>query len=1125
MNNYELLIYKLDEFIRKYYKNKLLKGSIYFVGLFVLFYLLVAVLEYFGHFGTTVRTVLFYSLLLAGGAVLGFWIVIPLLKLNRFGQIISHQQAGEIIGNHFAGVQDKLINTLQLHSQQKATDSGISVMLLEASINQKIKELKPISLTAAIDFSQNKKYVKYAAIPVLVFFAILLFSPSILTDATTRLVKHTTYFEIKAPFQFMVLNKSLTAIQQSDFELQVKIIGDEIPANVSIEFDNTEHLLSKETILEFKYLFKNIRKNTSFRLLADGYYSQEYELRALPNPIVLNFDISLNYPAYVGKKNETLHNTGDLVIPTGTKVSWIFNTQSTANLNLSFGDTSIPVKQTQENEFSYNNRYFRNKTYAIVTSNEYLKSSDSIVYSISVIPDVYPSIAVEERPDSLSLQRIGFRGEVKDDYGFSKLEFKYKVISAEDSAMAAFTKGNEKIVSLLVNKIVNQDVFFHFWDIAPLGILPGDQIEYYFEVWDNDGVFGAKSARTQKMVFKAPTIQQLSEINEKNNTKIKDDLQASLKKAKDMQKDINDISKKMMEKKAVGFEEKKRIQDLIDKQKELQKTVEQIQKENSKNNKEQNEYKQQDAQLAEKQEQLEKLFNELMSDEMKEKIKELQKLLENFDKEKTQEALEKMKLDNKDLEKQLDRQLELFKQLEVEQKLKDAQTKLEDLAKKQMDLSEKTKDADSKQMEEKQEELNKKFDEIKKDIAAAEQKNSELEKPNELQKTEEDQKAIDKEMNDSKDNLGDKKNKKAATSQKKAADKQEQLAQKLADMQKKMDNDANEEDIDALRAILENLIQLSFDQEGLMKQLNTTQINNPQYIKIAQVQKKLKDDAGLIEDSLFALSKRQPKIENMVNKEITDINSNMDKTIKLLAERQSAVASGRQQYIMTSVNNLALLLSESLDQMQQQQQQSKPGSGSCKKPGKNSKPSAATMQKLQKEINDQIKKLKEGMDNPNGKKDGKGKDGLTGKPQNSGQSEQLSKLAAQQEALRRELQKMAGQMDKDGKSGNGELKKIADNMEKTETDLVNKRITQETMNRQQEIMTRLLEAEKAEREREQDEKRESNEAKNMENRNPNSFLEYNLLKQKEAELLKTIPPALNSFYKMKVNEYFNTFEK
>ncbi len=1127
MGNYAILIQKLDEFIRKFYKNELIKGSIYFIGLFLLIYLLIAALEYFGNFGTTIRTVLFYATLLVGIAVLARWILLPLSKLYKLGKTISHQQASEIIGKHFQGVQDKLLNTLQLHSQQNANDSGISAQLLEASINQKIKELKPIPFSAAIDFSENKKYVKYAAVPVLVVLIILVFSPSILTDATNRLVKYDTPFEKLAPFEFVIQNKSLIAMQQKDFELKVKLQGSEAPAVVYLEVDNNEYQLSKESLLDFSYMFKNIQKSFKFRLFADGFYSKEYELKALPNPIVLNFSISLNYPAYVGKKNETILNTGDLVIPAGTKVNWNFTTQNTKQVNLNFADTSIAINQSTEDIFTYSNRFFRNKSYSIVTSNEYLKSQDSISYSINVVPDLYPSISVEEQVDSLSGKRISFRGELKDDYGFSKLEFRYKVMNPTDSAMSAFLQSNEKTLPIAVNRLANQDRFFHYWDIAPLGILPGEQIEYYFEVWDNDGVNGAKSARTQKMTFKAPSLQELSEAKEKNNSKIKNDLQASLKKAKDIQKDMNEISKRMMEKKTVGFEEKKKIQELLDKQKQLQKTVEEIQKENSKNNQEQSEYKQQDEQLAEKQAQLEKLFNELLSEEMKEKIKELQKLLENFDKEKTQEALEKMKLDSKDLEKQLDRQLELFKQLELEQKLKDAQTKLEDLSKKQDELAEKAKDkeANSKELEAKQEELNKKFDAIKKDIKDAEKKNSELEKPNEMPKTEEEQKEIDKEMKESQENLQDKKNKKASESQKKAAQKQEELAQKLDDMQKQMQSQENEEDINALREILENLIQLSFDQEALMKQLNNTQTNNPQYVKIAQDQKRLKDDAKMIEDSLFALSKRNPQIENIVNKEIAEINANMDKGIKHLAERQSPMAASRQQFVMTSVNNLALLLSESLDKMQQQQQQSKPGSGSCKKPGKNSKPSAATMQKLQKDINEQIKKLKEGMDNPNGKKDGKGKDGMTGKPKNDGTSKELSQLAAQQEALRREMQKMAGQMDKDGKSGNGELKKIAENMEKTETDLVNKRITQETMRRQEEILTRLLEAEKAEREREQDEKRQSNEAKSDEKRNPNSFLEYNLLKQKEAELLKTVPPALNSFYKMKVNEYFNTFEK
>jgi len=102
---------------------------------------------------------------------------------------------------------------------------------------------------------------------------------------------------------------------------------------------------------------------------------------------------------------------------------------------------------------------------------------------------------------------------------------------------------------------------------------------------------------------------------------------------------------------------------------------------------------------------------------------------------------------------------------------------------------------------------------------------------------------------------------------------------------------------------------------------------------------------------------------------------------------------------------------------------------------------------------------------------------------------------------------------------------LADMMEQTEKDIVNKQISNETMKRQQDILTRLLESEKAEREREQDEKRKSNEAKNEILSNPERFLEYKRMKEKELELLNTVPPSLTPFYKEKVNNYFNSVTK
>src|SRR3954471_21118992 len=107
--NYQLLLEKLDAFIRKYYKNQLLRGGIYTFTLGLGFYLLVATLEYFGHFNTGVRTALFYSFV--GGVIfiLSKYIFVPLFHLYKIGDIISHEQAAQIIGKHFGEVKDKLL--------------------------------------------------------------------------------------------------------------------------------------------------------------------------------------------------------------------------------------------------------------------------------------------------------------------------------------------------------------------------------------------------------------------------------------------------------------------------------------------------------------------------------------------------------------------------------------------------------------------------------------------------------------------------------------------------------------------------------------------------------------------------------------------------------------------------------------------------------------------------------------------------------------------------------------------------------------------------------------------------------------------------------------------------------
>ncbi|CAN5285982.1 ATPase [soil metagenome] len=1109
--SYDILIGKLDEFIRKYYKNQLIRGLLYATGILVSGFLVLTVLEYFAHFDILVRTILFWSFILSTIAVLSRFVFFPVFKLNKIGKIISHDVAADIIGNHFANVQDKLLNVLQLRRAE--TEGGVSTALIHASIDQKISELKPVPFSAAIDLRQNKKYAKYALIPLLLIVIIIFTNAGIITESANRLAHPGEFFEINAPFKFEIQNANLKAVENEDFPLDVKMTGKEIPQNIFILIDGNEYPLNRESTIKFNYIFRNLQKSKSFRFFADGFTSKEYTLEVLPNPIVLNFDVELHYPKYTKKKDEILKNTGDLVVPAGTNIVWKFNTRATKNLLFALSDSTISLKPSGENAFSFSRRFLESRNYSLHTENEFLRSKDSIRYSINVIPDLYPAIAVDEKTDSTSRLKLYFTGEVKDDYGFSHLAFVYHALSKKDSTGKEIAE-KTITVNMPVSNSLQRDQFYYFWDLAKIGVTAGDEIEYYFEVSDNDGVHGAKTTRSQKMIYHAPTEQELKDQNNSNNKKTEDELEASLAESQALQKDIDDMYKKLMEKKSLSWEDKKKIEDLKNRQKELQQKIDNVKQQQAQNAQQQAEFQPNDPESAAKQDEINKLFDQLATDDMKKMIAQMEALLQNADKDKMQKSLDDMKQENKDAQKDLDRTLNLFRDLQVQKKLDDAIKDLNKMQQQQDSLSKQSAEKnlskeDQKENKAAQDSLNKKFDQFRKDMDALQEENQKLETPHDIPNTDLKEMEIQQQQREGSQNQNEGSPKKASDSQKKASDKMSELSSQLQTAQKSMNEEENAEDMQAIRQLLSNLIQLSFDQEALMEKVKSTSVNDPQYTSLAREQKKLRDDSKMIEDSLLALSKRNPKISPLVNKEITNINMNMDRAQSALGDRNTSEAQNREQQAMTSVNNLALMLNESLEQMMAQanaESKAQCSGGKCNKPGngKKNKPGMSSLRSMQQGLNQQMKALQQ-----------------SGKP---GSAEQLAKMAAQQAYIRQMLQESM-QKGKEGDGGPDPGGQTQSKMEETESDLVNKQITAETIKRQQDILDKMLEFEKAEQQKEMDEQRQSNEAKNQQESNPAGFSEYNSQKQKESELLKTVPPALNLFYKNKVNIYFNGVEQ
>jgi hypothetical protein len=390
-------------------------------------------------------------------------------------------------------------------------------------------------------------------------------------------------------------------------------------------------------------------------------------------------------------------------------------------------------------------------------------------------------------------------------------------------------------------------------------------------------------------------------------------------------------------------------------------------------------------------------------------------------------------------------------------------------------------------------------------------KNEELERPKNLDGSEEQMEKIEQDMENSKEQLEQKQNEKSAKSQKNAAQRMRDMAQQMSSQMKQGQMDQMQEDMETLRQLLENLVTLSFDQEDLIDQLSITQTTTPRYVSLTQDQFKLKNDFKVVEDTLQALSKRVMQIESFITEKVTEVKSNLNASLEQLEERQKPQAADHQQRTMKNLNDLALMLSEVMNQMQQQMSSMMPGSQMCNNPGGQGKGKSGRvpMDKItegQQGLNEDMKKMMQG------RKEG-----------GQGSSEEFARMAARQAAMRKALRDFQQEKQQRGQ-GDPSLDPILEDMDKVETQLVNKQLSNEMLKRQQEILTRLLEAERAEREREMDNERRAEMARQTERTLPPAMEEYIKKREAEIESYRTASPVLRPYYKFLVEEYYNALK-
>ena len=1100
-NAYSTLLQRIDEYKKRYFQNQLVKGSLFFVALLGAGYLFVNTAEFIGKFNSTGRGALFFGFLLTALFGLYQFIIRPLMSLYGLNKPLSNDEAARQIGTYFPEVGDKLLNTLQL---QRITSDQSD--LLQASLNQRSNQLLINRFSNAIQISRNRQFLKYAIPPLALILLILLINPAFFAKSSTRLVNYNKDFIEEAPFQFIVQNKSLKAFRNEDFPLSVKLTGDALPQAVYVVSNGTRFKL-EQSGQQFSYSFDNLQRDLNFHLEAAGFNSPSYTVALIDRPAVLSFNVKLDYPAYLNKPSERLSNVGNLLVPQGTVVHWEFAADHTDSLLLRF-NTDIKNSYAQlidNNTFAIDRRLMQSASYIVSLKNNQVATPSSIQYNAQVIPDRFPQVSVDRIQDTVTYNYIALSGLISDDYGFSKLRLNYS-IKRDGKNSPTYSK------EIPVNRSTTSQNFVYNWSLDSLKLGQEDRLEYYVQVWDNDGVHGPKSSRSNQLNFVIPSNAEVQKQVDKSAEKTQEQIDKALAQTQDIKKELKTMEDRMRTKKSSDFQDKKQLQEVLQKREELLKDVQKLQEQFQKTNDTQQRFAEKNKSMQDKMEQLQKLFKELLDPESKQLYEQLKQLLEKKQDEKASDLLDKLSRKERNLERDLDRALKLFKQMQLEQKVENVAKNLE----KQADQLDKQAEESAKQNEASEDQQNQQ-EKSQEDFKNTQEQLKELEKQaekDELNKpdlSEKDQQEIEKEMEKAMNDLKKNQGKKASSSQSKSAKAMRSMSKAMQESMESSEMEEMKENMDDLRNILDNLVTLSFGQERVMKDFRGMSLQDPRVIKLSQEQLKLQDDAKIIEDSLNALASRVVQIQSFVTRELTNMKFYMDESTQQLRERRLSVAASKQQFAMTSINNLALMLSDVLKNMQQQMNaMAMPGKGKGGKKGKKPGEGEEGMGEMQKKLNGQMKQMQKG-----------GKSGR-------GLSEELSQMAAQQAMIRGLLKQMEEKAKgtEAGKQQDEQVKELMKKMDETETDLVNKRVNQNTINRQDEILTRLLESEKALKQQEEDPRREAEAAKSAKRSTPSFFDSTNLnVKTKQVEVLRSVTPNYNLFYKKQANQYLQKLSK
>ncbi len=1107
--------------IRGYYRQKHIAAAIEGAGKFIIlssaYFFAVTVFEAFFATGELTRAILFFSWLLLTCVSAFLLCLIPLFKSFKKLSEESYIRLAAEIGKYFPEIKDKLANSIAL---QFRTRSEIPLTLSHAKTRSPrrldLEDVKVNSLQGLSDISNGtedvfstlaflqtanlvkgeifskrvpvgpiKRIMKFA-VPAAVLSLLIIVSVTNLRLSAGRLFLFSRNFTPPARFIVNVLPGNISLTKGNDLSGKVIVFGGS-PKEVTLysktreESEFVKMELKKDSTGDYSFKFPALHSDIEYYGGAEEVLSSKYTVSVFDRPVIRELKARVWPPSYSKLPPIEQIDNGSFSCLAGSNVG--INIVASAELSsadLIFGDTlRLPLK-TNGMKASGDFSPKKDMTYKLVIRDKSNNANENpVTYSIKLFFDASPVIELLQPTGNTLLesdQRNIIISKISDDYGFSDLKLFYRLSKSD------FEKPETSYHSIVlpIDKSKPEQISNYIWNLAPLSLAAGDAVSYYLEVADNDIVNGPKKARTAELTVRQPSIDEIARNSEDEQNKVEKEVTKAFKEAEELKKEIESISKDLLkDKKSLTWEEKERIQNAAKKFEDLKEQVNSAQEQLKNTVKDMQKNNLLSKETMEKFNELQKLLSQLNSDELKKALERLQQNLPKMDRKQSQMDMENLKMNEEMFQKSLERTMNLLKRIQIEQKLDELTKRAETLQKQQESLTEKTeksKNGDEKSsspdkigtsdLKKQQDALTKQLEEFKKDLQELSSKMNEFKDlPND------EAKKVQKEFQDQKnEELSEEAEKSLEEGMKQEAmQKQKQISKQMSKMSKSMkslQNSMMQKQQMKVFADMMKLINEMLELSERQEELKSKSAQGEKDISFGQNARKQEDARSDLENIIKQLSQLSQKtfaISPEMGKELGDAQKNMQQAIQSLQDRNSGIASEQQAESMKSINEAAKLMKESAESMMQGGGQ---GGGSM----------MSLMQQLGKLSGQQMSL------NNMGQKMMQGNSGELS-PEQMGMMERIQQ---QQQAIQKSLKELNNEAKSAGNSKRlaGNLDRIAGQMEEVINDMKTSKLNDNILQKQERILSRMLDAQLSMNERDYEKERESNSGKNLIGKSP-----------------------------------------